>query len=369
MKNIKETIPAFATHPGEILLDEIIANGYSQVDFANLIGLQRSQLNEIIKGKRDVNASTALLLEKALGIDAEYWMELQKNYALDKARLEAKDKARLEAIEIWNIIKVMIPVPFFKKVQVITGDLLSDIKKIKQIYGVKNVEELATVSVQNNFARFRKSTKLKADAVNIIGWVKFVQFISTENIVAPFNHESEAQLIKGLKEIFFENINVVERTKKLLAENGIKLTIQAKGEKSPIDGISYWCNGNPAIGMTLRYKRLDNFAFTLFHELGHIYKHLINNNQKEFIDLDSRNEEEEYLTSKEETEANNFSQNHLISQNDWNRYLKLYKNVESDKAIISFAQEIKIHPSILRGRVCYYLNNFNSFTKITNEIN
>lgn len=368
MKHIKNITPASATHPGEVLLDEMQANGYSQVDFANLIGMQKTQLNEIIKGKRDINADTALLLEKALGIDAEYWMELQKNYALDKARIEAKNKTQLEAIEIWNIIKTIVPISFFKKVQAITGDLLNDIQKIKQIYGVKNIEELATVSIQSNFARFRKSTKLKSDAINIIGWVKYVQFISAENIVSPFNHESEAQLINGLKEILLENNNVLARTEKLLAENGIKFIIQAKGEKTPIDGISYWSNGNPAIGMTLRYKRLDNFAFTLFHELGHIYKHLVNNNQKEFIDLDIRNEEEDYLTSKEEIEANSFSQNYLINEQDWNKYLRLHQNLESDKAIIPFAKEIKIHPSILRGRVCHHLKNFSSFTRIVNEI-
>ena len=367
MKHIKDIIPVKATHPGEILLDEMQAHGYSQVDFANLISMQKTQLNENIKAKRDINADTALLLEKALGIDAEYWMELQKNYALDKARIEAKNRIQLEAIEIWNIIKTIVPFSFFKKTQLITGDLLNDIQKIKLIYGVKNVEELATVSVQSNFARFRKSTKLKADAVNIIGWVKYVQFISADKFVAPFNHESEVEVINGLKEIFFENNNVLERTEKLLTENGIKFIIQPKGEKTPIDGISFWSNGNPAIGMTLRHKRLDNFAFTLFHELGHVYKHLVNNNQKEFIDLDAGNEEEEYLNSKEEAEANQFSQNHLISEYDWNRFLNSY-NIESDKAVKSFALEINIHPSILRGRVCHHLNSYNSFTKIANEI-
>ncbi len=367
MKHIKDITPANATHPGEILLDEMQANGYSQVDFANLIGMQKTQLNEIIKAKRDINADTALLLEKALGIDAEYWMELQKNYALDKARIEAKNKSQLEAIEIWNIVKTIVPVAFFKKVQLITGDLLSDIQKIKLIYGVKNVEELATISVQNNFARFRKSTKLKADAVNIIAWVKYVQFISSNQFVAPFNHESEFEVITGLREIFFENNNVLKRTEKLLSEKGIKFIIQPKGEKTPIDGISFWSNGNPAIGVTLRHKRLDNFAFTLFHELGHIYKHLVNNNQKEFIDLDIRSEEEEYRNSKEEVEADKFAQNHLISEYDWSRFLNSY-NIESDKAIKSFAHEINIHPSILRGRVCHHLNSFSKFTRIDYEI-
>ncbi|MFM6948562.1 MAG: HigA family addiction module antitoxin [Aquirufa sp.] len=100
MKTIEQLIPAYATHPGTILLDEIIANGFSQIEFAKLINLNRSQLNEIIKGKRNINANLALVLEKALKIDAEYWLEAQKNYELDTARLENKNIQLLKEIEI-----------------------------------------------------------------------------------------------------------------------------------------------------------------------------------------------------------------------------------------------------------------------------
>jgi HTH-type transcriptional regulator/antitoxin HigA len=52
----KNLIPSFATHPRTILTDEMEANGYSQIDLAKLIDIKRSQLNEIIKGKRNINA-------------------------------------------------------------------------------------------------------------------------------------------------------------------------------------------------------------------------------------------------------------------------------------------------------------------------
>ena len=62
----KNLVPAIATHPGTILSEEMEANGYSQIDLAKLIDIKRSQLNEIIKGKRNINADLALLLEKAI---------------------------------------------------------------------------------------------------------------------------------------------------------------------------------------------------------------------------------------------------------------------------------------------------------------
>lgn len=366
----KNITPAIATHPGIILADEIEANGFSQIDFAKLIDLKRSQLNEIIKGKRNINADLALLLEKALGIDADFWMEAQKNYDLDKARIEAKNKKQLEAIEIWNVAKAFIPVSFYKKEQVISGNPLQDIQKIREIYGVENLDQLATMKLQDSYARFKKSNQLKTDVNNIMGWVKLVQYKAAQITVTPFHYEDKEKVIEKLRNVFFNNKNVLVSVQNILHENGIKLVYQTKGEKTPVDGVSFWSNGNPAIGMTLRHKRLDNFAFTLFHELGHIYEHLTNNNEAEFIDLDFKNEKEEYRNSNEEKEANNFAQNQLIKDADWIGFKK--NNIEhnsNDEEIIAFAKQIKIHPSIVRGRVCFTLNNYRNFTSISNEIN
>jgi HTH-type transcriptional regulator/antitoxin HigA len=365
----KNLVPAIATHPGTILADEMEANGYSQIDLAKLIDIKRSQLNEIIKGKRNINADLALLLEKALGIDADFWMEAQKNYDLDKARIEAKNKEQLEAIEIWNVAKVFIPVSFYKKKQVISGNPLTDNQKIREIYGVVNLDQLATMSVQSNYHRFKKSTKFKTDVINIMGWVKLVQYKAAEVTVPPFNHENQERLIADLRAILLKNKDTLNKVQNKLHDYGIKLIYQAKGEKTPVDGVSFWSNGNPAIGMTLRHNRLDNFAFTLFHELGHIFKHLVNNDTAEFIDLETKNEEEEYKNSNEEKQADHFAQNSLIKQDDWNQFKKNLPHKNNDVAMIAFAKQVKIHPSIVRGRVCFALNNFRSYTSISNDIN
>ena len=362
-------IPAFATHPGEILLDEIEANDFSQIDFAKMIGYSRSQLNEIIKGKRNINADLALLLEKTLGVDAEYWMEAQKNYDLDKARIDAKNKEQLEAIEIWKVIKEFIPVSFFKREKVINGNPLIDNQIIRRIYNIANLDELATLRVQSTYARFKKSTKLKYDVVNIIGWVKLVQYKAKEVIVPPFNHENKEELISELREIISKNKDVLNKVQSKLHEYGIKLIYQAKGEKTPVDGVSFWSEGNPAIGMTLRHNRLDNYAFTLFHELGHIFEHLVNDNTAEFIDLDLKNEEEEYKKSAEEKEANIFAQNSLINPTEWKDFENNLSTKNNDIAIKAFAKKVKIHPCIVRGRICYSLNEYRTFSQISHDIN
>lgn len=75
-----------AFHPGEFLLEEIEERGLKKTEFAKSIGLLPSNLSELFKGKRNINARIAVRLEKALNISAEYWIGLQTTYDLNIAR-------------------------------------------------------------------------------------------------------------------------------------------------------------------------------------------------------------------------------------------------------------------------------------------
>lgn len=55
--------PAFPTHPGEILKDEIEYRGISQRKLAEEMGIAYSALNEILNGKRPVTEKTAYFLK------------------------------------------------------------------------------------------------------------------------------------------------------------------------------------------------------------------------------------------------------------------------------------------------------------------
>jgi addiction module HigA family antidote len=78
-------------HPGEILLEEFLEPaGLTQAAFAKKLGWTRTRLNELIKGKRDMTADSALDLAKALGTSAKLWMNLQATYDLDQAAKRRK---------------------------------------------------------------------------------------------------------------------------------------------------------------------------------------------------------------------------------------------------------------------------------------
>ena len=70
----------YATHPGEVLKDELEARGISQRKFAESIGMAYSVLNELLNGRRPLSTTSALMFEAALDIPAEPLMELQMKY-------------------------------------------------------------------------------------------------------------------------------------------------------------------------------------------------------------------------------------------------------------------------------------------------
>ena len=74
-----------AVHPGEVLRKEFLV-GVSANQFAKKLGVPTNRVTEILAGRRGVTAKTALLLGRALGTTAEYWMNLQQAFDLQAAR-------------------------------------------------------------------------------------------------------------------------------------------------------------------------------------------------------------------------------------------------------------------------------------------
>jgi HTH-type transcriptional regulator/antitoxin HigA len=71
-----------ATHPGEVLKDEIEARKLVKTEVARFLGIQPGHLSELFKGKRNISPVLALKLQKLLDIPAETWLMLQNRYDL-----------------------------------------------------------------------------------------------------------------------------------------------------------------------------------------------------------------------------------------------------------------------------------------------
>ncbi|MXZ79873.1 MAG: HigA family addiction module antidote protein [Gammaproteobacteria bacterium] len=75
-------------HPGEILKDELDEIGISAAELAHQLKVPENRMCEIMRGRRNITADTALRLGRWFGTSVIFWMNLQKNYGLRKAEQE-----------------------------------------------------------------------------------------------------------------------------------------------------------------------------------------------------------------------------------------------------------------------------------------
>jgi addiction module HigA family antidote len=74
-------------HPGEYLLEEFMKPlGLSSRELARTLGVPANRISSIVAGRRAVTADTALRLERAFRMPAQFWLGLQQRYDLETAR-------------------------------------------------------------------------------------------------------------------------------------------------------------------------------------------------------------------------------------------------------------------------------------------
>lgn len=358
-------------HPGEVLKDELDTRGVKQKDFAATIGMPASVLNDIVNGKRSVTPDIAILLEAALGKDAGSWLRLQAERDLEVARMKEDLLRKQKDIETWQAIQDCCNVKFLEKyLPEGLGKTIQDkIATVLSFFGVKNAEALREAFVRDvNPAFFRKSEKLINNPINLFTW-KQIAYDKSAKLDRPkrFSPDALDELTEGLKTIFFENEDTIHRIQDLMREYGIRF-IQLDNEKGThIDGFSFWRGANPSIALTLRYQKIDILAFTLMHEVCHVFRHLnAHDKSKSCITLPDMKE------GLEEQEADAFANSQLIPAKDWQFFKERNSGVspyEMGPRLRNFATEHQIHPAIVLGRFQHDYNIYDNGRGFDRSIN
>lgn len=347
-------------HPGEVLKDELEARGVKQKDFAATIGMPASVLNDIVNGKRSVTPDIAILLEAALGKDAVSWLRLQSERDLEVARMKEDLLRKQKDIEGWQSIQDCCNVKFLEKY--LAGGLGKTIQEktssVLSFFGVKSEDALREAFVKDvNPVFFRKSEKLTNNPVNLFTW-KQIAYDRSAKLARPkrFSLDTLPDLVEGLRTIFFENDDTIQRIEDLMREYGIRFFRLDNEKGTHIDGFSFWHGTNPSIAITLRYQKIDILAFTLMHEVCHVFRHLsMQDKSKSCISLPDMKE------SLEEQEADAFANNTLIPAKEWQLFKERYSGINAyaiGPKLRSFAAEHQIHPAIVLGR---YQHDYNIF--------
>lgn len=141
----------------------------------------------------------------------------------------------------------------------------------------------------------------------------------------------------------------------LLREHGIALIIEPQVVGMSLDGASFLVDDVPVVGMTLLRDTLDNFWFTLLHEVAHIILHYRTGLSAGFFDDFNDTDLDGF-----EEEANRFAQNLLIPEEAWARSpARISKTTDP---VERFANQLNIHPAIVFGRIRMERNDYRIFS-------
>lgn len=75
-------------HPGETLKEMLDDRDMSQRELAIRTGVKEPHISNIVRGKKPLSVSFAKKLGYALGVDANFWINLQSNYDKELADYE-----------------------------------------------------------------------------------------------------------------------------------------------------------------------------------------------------------------------------------------------------------------------------------------
>lgn len=144
-----------------------------------------------------------------------------------------------------------------------------------------------------------------------------------------------------------------------LAEKGIALVFLPALPHTKLDGAAMVDrDGAPIVGLTVRHDRLDNFWFTLLHELVHVWKHLPD---KDTAITDESIEEGRDDDAKE-VEANRLARDIFIPRAIWQRSEAFLR--PSVQSIRELADTLHISPAIVAGRLRHEKTGYGAFSRL-----
>ncbi len=325
--------PDIAIHPGESLKDELVFLNLTQVDLAKRTGLSEKHISQIVNGQDPISPDTAIKFERALGVPADFWNNLQKNYELNCARIAADGKiaAEIKEAKKFECYSELVSIGCIEK----ASDWKSKTENLLSFFGV---DSLSYVS-QTEAIAFRQ-TPGKFNSYSLAAWLRCGELEAKTIQTASFDNKKVKEIIPELRKLTTCPEGFGEKLKELCASAGVAVVYTPYFKNTKVSGSARWIGDKAVVQLNTKGAYGDIFWFTFFHELGHILLHGV---KEKFVDYNGK------TINDKEKEANEFSANTLIPSKDYD--LLVSNRLLTARQVISFAQSIEIDPGIVFGRL------------------
>jgi len=287
--------PARVPPPGHIIKRELEARGWNQKELAHIMDRPEQTISQIVNGKKRITPETALQLAAAFGTSADLWLNMEASYQLYQARQEQDNPDIARKSRLYSLVPLT---EIRRRGWIQCGDSLEEIEQ-----AVCDFLDITTPNaVPQTAVSFRQSDIGDPEVAAEVAWVKRVEHLAREQTIGTLDHERLRAAIPNLL-AYASEAEEVNQVPSFLHQLGVHFVIVPHLSRTYLDGAAFRLNGHPVVALTLRYDRIDNFWFTLMHELAHI----IAGHEGGY--LDNLDEEDE---SAVEVEANQMARDWVI---------------------------------------------------------
>lgn len=317
--------------------------GLNQNDMTSYFG-SKAKTSEILNGKRNLTLVMMRKLVNGLGVPAQVFLQ-------DEAILLNKSNIDWQAYPLKDMFKKSY-FPNFK-------GKLTDLKQVAEeeirgfINRVKGASNLPKPCMKTA-AHGENSKEVNEYALQ--AWqIKVLEkgYQEQPNIVSFDESAINSEFLKKIAQYSFLDEGPI-LVQKFLAKYGVYMVVEPHLEQTYLDGAAFLSpKGNPIVAVTLRYDRLDNFWFTLLHELAHIERKHVNKETSAIFDSNLNPDD----TDKIEHEANEIAKNSLgLPECKLNA-------VDTYSDIIKLEREYNISASIIIGQIRRVKNDYTLFSR------
>lgn len=331
--------PDYAVYPGEVLSYELELRGMSQQELAKRTGLSAKHIVSVVKSKSSITPETAIKLERALGMPADYWLKLESQYQETLARLAEEEQLNHDQDWLAHIpVATMAKMGWLEKYK----NKKEQLVEVLRFFGIASVDQWDDMWPNLNVAYRQHSThEVFPEAVS--AWLRRGEIEAGNIKCKPYDKVEFRAALNEIRSLTSESPDVfVPAMQELCAQAGVAIVFVPALPKTGVSGATRWLNSNKAIiQLSLRYKTNDHLWFTFYHEAGHILLH----GKKELF-LEGTNG----LDIVKEEEANVFSENELIQKKVFKHYMQTTIRY-TKSSITQFAQQVGIAPGVVVGQL------------------
>jgi HTH-type transcriptional regulator / antitoxin HigA len=343
MALIKNLRAAKKLGPGYFIREQMEIRGWIQEELADILGISTKHLSSILQDKQALSIENAKKLSITFNTSPHYWLNLDNDYRL---WLEHEKEELIDIVEAKAVIYSRMPVRDMMKKGWLTPtrDTKVLIQDVKDFWGIT---ELDFQFLEESVMPLCKKSEAfnQFNAAYAATWFQMAKKVSIDYEVPIYNRQSLEALYRVISDYTILENGIPEFLNDLNS-TGVKFFVLPHLEKTYLDGAAFLHEDTPVIVYTARYKRVDNFWFTVAHEIAHVLKHL--DDKIPFV-LDNFREES---TDRKELEANTLASKHL-KHPEILEFLQLYFDYLTVSKIVECAETVNVHPAIIIGALAF----------------